>query len=496
MKLHRYFILAVLLFSSTFSSCDKDYFDINRDPNAPSEVSEALMLTGILAHFSYEVIGGYPPRITNLWTKHLADATPIPHIGTYDLDENDVNNFWSYTSYTDVMNTSMELIELAKENGNPKYSAIAKIIIAWNMSYVTDLFGDAPFSQAFKGTEGTFKPAYDTQEEIYKQLQNLLDEAIVEADQASLKSPGTDDNIYRGNMSQWKKMANTLKARLHLHLTNAPGYHAATQAEKVLQALNAGALSSNDDMPTYAYLNTPAAENPWYQYAIDGKWGTFTRPSQFYVDTLLGLSDPRIAWMATKVTEGPSAGQYVGATNDGANPTKATERTAIHPFYSAANAPVYWFIYAEVPFMRAEAEFLKAGKMVTPAVVQGYNAGIAASMSMYRNTAYATGTPIPATAITAYQAAHALNPARPEEAYAKIILQKYIANYLHVEPYNDYRRTGYPDLTLNEAAVIDIIPLRFPVPSSERSYNADNINKLSIPIGLPNLKVPVWWDSK
>ncbi|WP_347157204.1 SusD/RagB family nutrient-binding outer membrane lipoprotein [Pontibacter chitinilyticus] len=484
MKKNKYLILFLLLFSTTFYSCDKDYFDINRDPNSPAEVSEDLLLTATLANFSYEVVGGYPPRVTNLWTKHLADATPPPHVGTYDIDENDVNNFWTYTSYTHVMNNSKKLSELALANENPQYSAIAKIVWAWNMTYITDLFGDVPFSQAWKGEEGNFKPTYDSQEDVYKAIQNLLDEAIVEANQpAGLKVPGADDLVYGGKMANWIKLANSLKARAYLRLSYAPGYDAAEQADKALAALNAGAISSNAEMPTFKYANQPGAENPWYQYAIDGKWGTFTRPSVFYLDLLQSKNDPRIAYQATVATTGTDIGKYVGATNDGGNP--GTAGSAIGPFYSAADAPVYMFIYAEIPFIRAEAEFLKAGKMITPEVIDAYNKGIQASMSMYG---------ISAAEITAYQLANALNVLDPEAAYDQIMTQKYIANYLQVEPYNDYRRTGYPVLPLNEEAVIDRIPLRFPVPSGERLYNPTNVPS-NLPAGYASLLVPVWWDT-
>ncbi|MNY35512.1 Starch-binding associating with outer membrane [compost metagenome] len=82
--------------------------------------------------------------------------------------------------------------------------------------------------------------------------------------------------------------------------------------------------------------------------------------------------------------------------------------------------------------------------------------------------------------------------------------QKYIANFLQFEAYNDYRRTGYPALPVNDEVYpgepldvppfMDIVPLRFPYPSSERSYNAGNI-PADIPLNPTEaMAVPLWWD--
>lgn len=491
MKLRHKLLAALLGILTVFYGCDS-ILDVNTDPNSPSETTEPLMLSSILSNFSYEVLGGWPVRTSSLWTKHTAYAVAGPHEGHYRVTENDVNNFWKFFSYQDVMMNCNVLINQAAENGNPAYSAIAKIIMAWNLSYITDSFGDVPYSDAFKGQEGVAKPEYDSQEEIYSQIQQLLDQAITEAGQESNLTPGSEDFVYGGAMDKWQNLARALKARFYLRLSNAPGYDAAEQADLALQALNAGAITEGE-APTFSYTAKQGAENPWYQYAIDGKWNTATRPSQYYVNMLKEMNDPRIEFQVSKVDTGKNAGQYVGVTND-IVPTNFGDYSAIASFYSDADAPLNWFIYAEVPFMRAEAEFLKSGKTVTPAVVNAYNAGIEASMALYGIDDFA-----------AYLAANVLSP-NTDQAYEQIMTQKYIANYLQFEPYNDFRRTGYPDLPLNEETYPDedeeptklemkIIPLRLPYPSSERAYNADNIPD-DIPSGrVAAMEIPVWWDN-
>src|SRR3712207_5713514 len=107
MKRRSLLVLIIFLFSATFYSCE-DYLDINYDPNAPKEVSEQLMLPAILSTFSFEVAGGLPVRISTIWTKNIAFAGTGPHEGNYRLTANDTDNFWRYSSYTDIMKTSTE----------------------------------------------------------------------------------------------------------------------------------------------------------------------------------------------------------------------------------------------------------------------------------------------------------------------------------------------------------------------------------------------------
>ena len=65
--------------------------------------------------------------------------------------------------------------------------------------------------------------------------------------------------------------------------------------------------------------------------------------------------------------------------------------------------------------------------------------------------------------------------------------QKYIALYIQIETYADWRRTGVPDLDPYANAVISGIPVRLPTPQDERLYNPN-----AVVVGDP--LVPVYWD--
>jgi hypothetical protein len=78
---------------------------------------------------------------------------------------------------------------------------------------------------------------------------------------------------------------------------------------------------------------------------------------------------------------------------------------------------------------------------------------------------------------------------------AGIITHKYIANFVKYQAYNDWRRTGFPELSPagNAATEGGVIPLRFPYPNSEYTNNANNV-PTDLGRGVQALDTPVPWD--
>ncbi len=481
LRIIKVFVLAISLLYTT--SCD-DFLDVNSDPNNPTQVSEPLLLTGIIANFSYEVLGGFPVRVTNTWIQQTGYNAAFPSYDNYDVDENDVNNTWTFFSYTDVMHNCKILSEQASANRLYDYSGIAKIIWAWNMSIVTDLYGNAPFSQAWQPEAFPF-PEYDTQEEIYTYIQSLLDQAIVDfgrEDKLTNPAVGADDFIYGGDIEKWEKLAYSLKARFYLRLSYAPGYNTETQAQLALDAA-AGGLSGNADNAMYFYLSDPGQENPWFQYAIDGKWNTNTQLSANIVDLMSANNDPRLAAFA----RGEVAG-YVNGSEGNAG-------SLLGEFYADADAPLIWFTYSELKLIEAEASLIVGNKGNAQA---SYQEGLESSFAMLSGAIGAKLGDNAAGAISTYIDDNDELNASDQVAYQQIMTQKYIANFLTFEAYNDWRRTGIPSIGLAQNPVrgdLEMPGLRFPYPSAELNYNAANVNAQGVPVGNAAVKERVWWNS-
>jgi hypothetical protein len=466
------------------TSC-KDYLDeVATDPNNPVVVPNNLILGGLLGNFSYTVLAGDPARFGSYWVNYTSFTGVPPSADNYDVDEADVNNLWTYFAYTSVMNNARILSEQATTQESFHYAGIGKVILAWNMSIMTDLFDQVPFSEAWQ-PEKILKPKYDTQESIYKGIQELLDNAIADFDKSSIQSPSTDDLLYpeetaddwkSNSLPKWKKLAYTLKARFYMRLTNAPGYNPQTQATLALEALQNG-FDSNDDNALFQYYDEEKAQNPWYQFTNDDIWDDNTRLSDYYVNKLLDLNDPRITVQADPAVIGDV---FRGARN-GRGEFPDDSISTIGGYYRNADAQLQWLTFAETKFLQAEATFRTQGAAAAQPV---YEEAIASSFEELGLTAknsddYITGLPSLTT----------------ENALENIMNQKYIALFLQFEAYNDWRRTGFPsDLQLANNALTNVIPLRFPYPQTELLNNPEEVSKTGIPTGYSAMEKPVWWD--
>ncbi|MEX0686589.1 MAG: SusD/RagB family nutrient-binding outer membrane lipoprotein [Balneolales bacterium] len=489
MKIYQLFTHTVLIGTLLLAGACEGFLDVNEDPTAPLEVSENLQLSALLGVFSYQVIGNDPARTTNLWVQQLTYSGGVPTSDNYDYKESDSNSFWN-GSYTEVLNNARTLNETAIENDSHNFAGISKVIQAWSYATLTDLFNEIPYSEAFNPVNTT--PAYDTQEFVYSEIIKLLEAALVDFAENSPVNPGVYDLLYSGDMDKWEKLTHTLLARYHLRLSNAPGYSATEQATKALAALGNG-FDSNDDDADFAYYDNSGEENPWYQFAIDGKWDTRTQVSGHYIDLLTNLNDPRLPIQARPVgavdNNGivpgftPNPAEYEGNEN-GVDGGGASSWSSIGAYYSAADASLNWASYAETKFIEAEARFILDGAGAAQNV---YNDAITASMDKLGVDSQETSDYLNALPLLT----DSQNPLN------EIITQKYIANFLSLENFNDWRRTGYPELepAAEPATPTGIIPVRYPYPGSELSNNATTVDDTGVKVGYSSLEMKVWWDA-
>jgi hypothetical protein len=459
-------------------SCD-DYLDVNVNPNVPSGVPENIILSGVLSRHSYLVIGNWPARHPAKWLQQIAWNGVPPTWDNYDVTESDANAAWLY-SYADVIKNAMELNRMASERGNYAYAGIAKTIIAWNFSILTDLFGDIPYTDALDPASH-MSPSYDSQEDIYIAIFQWLDEAIEDFDRPSPLRPVAFDLLYGGDMERWKRLAYTLKARYHLRLSGAPGNSPNARAQQALDVL-ANGFTSNNDNAKFAYSTEPGAENPWHQFAILGNWDDRDQMAHNYIELLKSLNDPRLPIQARPVESSlPDSIVYIGHRN-GEDGIGSSNVSRIGHFYSDADADLTLLHFAEAKFIEAEARLILNGAGTADPV---YRDAIRAHMddlgiSQDDREAYLNTLP---------SLAAADNPLK------EIMAQKYIANFLNPEIYNDWRRTRYPELSpVTNAPRIAEIPKRFPYPLSEWQYNASNVSATGIPLGYSSMTFQVWWD--
>src|SRR5690606_34463489 len=169
--------------------------------------------------------------------------------------------------------------------------------------FVTDIYGDVPYFNAFQGAE-QFSPSYDRQEAIYtdmlKELTEANDQINVEAE-----SYGTADLSYNGDMEMGKKFCNSLKLRVAIRIADVKADEASTA---IKEAVAAGVFESNADNALLRYLASPPNNNPLNE-------ARKSRPdfavSLTFTDKLNELNDPRLPAYAEPAA---NTGLYQGMT--------------------------------------------------------------------------------------------------------------------------------------------------------------------------------------
>lgn len=440
------------MLTAGFSSCRKGD-DLFVSPNAPVSATPQTMLSAVEVGTFNNLEGG-TARIASIFVQHNSGvaAQSIGH-EQYNPTPTDMDNYWSGVYLT------MNNCKILNDNfgkANPYYGGIAKIILAMNLGNATDLWGDVPFTEAFKGQEGNFTPKYDSQESVLTAVQTLLSEAISELSKpvgSNTVLPGSDDFIFNGDVAAWTRTAYTLKARYYSRLSKKSTYSAAT----LLDYLSKG-ISSNAEN-CYSVHGTGGAEyNQWYAFLNDR---SYMVASQTLIDAMGNMTDPRTEMYFDVTGTGEAVGNVLGDLNPDAS--------YWGPYLTPGpDQRVPLVSYAEAKFMEAEAKV----NMGDATAFSSLNDAIMASVDEVTNGGN------DGSSLATFTSANT--------DLTSVMTEKWKAMFAQpVEAYSDFRRTGLPALTPNPNALRTYIPMRLPTSLTERNTNP-NAPQL-------DLNVPVWY---
>lgn len=457
----------------------KKFLDVNTDPNNPLQASENLILPPIITDIGTTVTGGTFSNsntsgvalINAYWMQQLSLNQPLPQFESYKFTTGDAEYTWG-EMYINILQNLKRLREAAEEHENHSYGVIAKILTAYTLGVTTDMWGDIPYTEAF---EGNLRPKYDKQEAIYTMIQSMLDDAIAENQmEPGNLTPGADDFLYQGDMEKWEKFAYALKARHYIHLTKAPGHNAATQANLALAAIEKAFTSPEDEARLDIFSDAAGHESPWYKNTENSQGGVVLAST--LVDTLIARQDPRLPFIANK----GSQGTYLGRQSTSDVVPDVTIYSTLGDYYSAAGTPVTLLSYSEQQFIKAEATLITAGAAAAQPIYQ----------QAVKDNLTAVGVNLSSPAAVNYLAKR--GQLTSANALQRIIEEKSIANLLSIEIFNDWRRTGFPNLTLapNPQAGVTTIPRRYQYSQQEVSTNPQPENTGT------KITDRVWWDTQ
>ncbi|MEO6733935.1 MAG: SusD/RagB family nutrient-binding outer membrane lipoprotein [Ferruginibacter sp.] len=515
------------------ASCDKGFKEMNKNPNAYTDP-----VIGNLFTMSQVRTAGVGTADRNrVGIKYFAGTVQyMASLGTnWSGDKNFENGQFGdlfETIYSIHLKELVQMLDLVKKDPEMiNYHAIGSIWRVYVLHRATDIYGDVPYSEAGLGfINGTFKPKYDKQSDIYPMMLAELQTAIGQLD-AAKPTFGSADIIYSGNIAKWKTFAYSLMLRLGMRMSNVD---AVKSKEWVQKAIAGGVMKSNSDIAKVNHA--PGSTNTENRDAAELKRESFPESNQgkgpvklgkTLIDLLQSYNDPRLPFYAT-LWEGNILANQAAKLPVTTNPAlqkglpngyDATTIKQVIPIwntnmladYSEPNtgtiaslsAPSVILSYSEVEFLLAEASL--RGWDASPAGTH-YNAAITASMkstSIYPSPVLFPGGSnfaISQPSIDAYMAAHPLSGIGLDAQMEQIHTQFYLAHFMYYdnfEAFSNQRRTGYPKLTPpnypgNFTGGKMLVRLRYPI--SEASLNKANYEAAIANQGPDLYTTPVWWD--
>ena len=453
-----------LLIALFITSCSNFDEDINTNPNVPSQASGMQLIAQ--AELSLPGLRSHPHG--EFMSQYLAETQ---YVGTSLYPQQSTSFYgWYQGPLADLQAVITSDNLTGTEGPIENQLAVAKILKAYYFWNLTDRWGDIPYSEALKGQED-FTPIYDSQESIYKDLFAELKEASNMIVTGNL----SNDIIYDGDISKWKKFSNTVRMLMALRLSEVDP--ATAQAEFV-SAIDDGVFTSNDDNLFFQHLADANNQNYWYGQIVNQNregWAL----TEGLVDQMKPVNDPRLPIYGNPARD---SGEYVGMLYGDEVNLGTQEYSLLGDAIYAQDAPVYLVTYAQVLFAMAEAS--QRG-WIAGDTASFYESAIESSILQWTGN---TDT----VADFMMEPGIAFNDAIGIE---QIATQRWVHLFMFgYEAWAEWRRTGFPNMMVspNGAAV----PARLSYPDNEAFNNEVNYNEaLDRQFGgEDSIYGQLWWD--
>ena len=418
--MQRYFRLApavALVAAAAVAGCN-DFLtggELSNDPNRPSAVTAKQLFVGVQSNIA-ALLGSDPVRLAGLFTEQFTggSAQYLALSQSLTVNEQTTNGFFT-TLYSGggLIDVRREE-QLATAAGDSTFLGIAQIQEAIIAGTGADLFGDIVYSQAYTGPN----PKLDPQMAVYDSVQALLSRAIVNLSRTGGTNigPQSTDIIYGGSRTAWTRVAHTLKARYYLHTAEVrPGAYTQALAESRQGIMDP---ANNFAMP---FTGNAGEQSFFYQFESNRPGQLIAGP--FLVNLLQSRNDPRLA-------------TYFNSS-----------QTTLSDAFLAPDRPV--------PLVTAQENLL-----------------------IEAETAYRTGDQATARAALNQEQTIEGVPTTPASVTGSALLQeilteKYIALFGTIEPWNDYKRTCFPNIAPPSTARGKKFPARLLYDANERQTNTN-----------------------
>lgn len=474
-------ISGVFVVATVLSSCERDISILNNDPKHPETVlSSNLVSSTEQALFDQMVTPSVNFNVARFFTQQWTETQYIDETNYNFVTRNQPQNHYNTMMRrvlqplkqakgylpAEVEDAALSPAQVNKVKANK--AAINEFISIFVWKNLVETFGNIPYSEALKtGTgEEILQPKYDDAATIYADLVLRLNAAIASVDTSM---PGYEGEIiYSGNMTQWLKMANSVKLEMGLTLSDVnPG----TAKAMVESAYQAGVIMNAEDDFAIQY-ESGQFSNPMFQNLVASGRNDFI-PSDVYMNNLKAKSDPRLPTYFTKDKNGAYTGGPYGNLATYAN------FSHIQPSYTTATAKGYIIDQVEVKYQLAEAAARNFNVGGTATALYA----IAVNASMKQNGVSAADG-------ADYLAAHPYDAVNWKKSIGE---ESWVAMHNRgFEAWNFWRRLDFPVLT--KPAGAESLVYRMPYSFNEYSTNKENVTAAATAIGGDKYGIKLFFD--
>ncbi|SHN26074.1 Starch-binding associating with outer membrane [Cyclobacterium lianum] len=528
----KYINLFILCSFLAFTSCDERFEELNTDPNRPgADVFDPNLILPVATYGYGDMLTGYsgPILFQSMWIQALAStstggANYYSNADKYVISGSTnsyIQGVWN-NGYT-VASRLNQMQSLAETKGFTNLVAVGEIFKVSTLSFVSDVYGDIPYSEGLQAEEGITQPKFDNQAEAYQNMLTDLETALNALNPAA--DPIRNDVIYGGDLAKWRKFGYSVMLKMALRLVKVDPAAAQTWVQK---AVAGGVFESPDDdalVPSdqpNGYANTNANALNVVDDIYEVRW------SKEMIDYLKSTNDPRLPIIAEVPPAGLAANRdgtvvgnndpavqiglpngydltggqfdisnhpdFPGPTGSGGNVATIGAYSRPTAIYRDREAPVFALTYAEVQLLLADAA---VRGLASGSASEYYNNGVEGAFASIGKFG---GGSVSAADVMAYLDANPLDQST-EEAALEMINEQYwattsiLANY--VEAWNNWKRTGYPELTpVNFPGNFSSgqIPRSQPFPAGESSVNQESLVSAISRMGGDDWITRTWWD--
>ncbi|HSC53984.1 MAG TPA: SusD/RagB family nutrient-binding outer membrane lipoprotein [Phnomibacter sp.] len=467
-------------------ACSKDFYDINENPNAPTEQSisadlifpRALHATAARMVTSYGDYGGW----VGYWTRS-GTYGPSTEPESYNITNGFKAEEWS--GWYDILTDYNTMEKKAAATGQTFYEGIAKIMKVVGFMYLVDQYNNVPYSKAFD-LSGNILPAYDKGSDIYADLLKQVDAGrtlIAGATMDANTNIAKADIMFAGDQVKWRKLANTIHLKLLLRLSQVSTFNPAPEIAKI-KTDGSGFIAAGQSanvQPGYAIDN--GKQNPfwnsWKKLYTGSEANQYWRANNYVLGKFRTNNDIRYQYFfsaaATPLNGNTYYGYNYGEVIPNTDPKAANSSDVSGPGLARTATQAQWFLTSvESLFLQAEA--IQRGWLTGDAQTAYANAVTESFVWLGVTNATATATAYLAQSLPIVNWGAAVTPA---DKINLIIMQKYLAlvGVNNFEAFTDYRRLGVPTdlpLSLAPSRGSNKVPVRLLYPQAEYNYNAVN----------------------